>query len=101
MGIIGPRKVVLNDPHILFPAPYKIEDNNNSILDISDIVMIDPVVTGLSHAVVRQKDKDFWGVDQDIKEVSGFIKHSSRKTTGTHQNIFWAKATVPFAAAVL
>ncbi|HNP20570.1 MAG TPA: hypothetical protein PKM63_09185 [Panacibacter sp.] len=74
MGIIGPRKVVLNDPYTVPPAPYKIEDNNNSILDISDIVMIDPVGTGLSHAVGKAKDKDFWGVDQDIKEVSGFIK---------------------------
>ena len=36
--------------------------------------MIDPVGTGLSHAVGKAKDKDFWGVDQDIKEVSGFIK---------------------------
>lgn len=74
MGIIGPRKVVLNDPYTVPPAPYKMEDNNNSILDVSDIVMIDPVGTGLSRAVGKAKDKDFWGVDQDIKSVSTFIK---------------------------
>lgn len=74
MGIIGPRKVVLNDPYTVPPAPYKMEDNNNSLLDVSDIVMIDPVGTGISHAVGKAKDKDFWGVDQDIKSVSGFIK---------------------------
>lgn len=74
MGILGPKKVVVNDPFTPPPAPYKMEDNNNSILDVSDIVMIDPVGTGISHAVGKAKDKDFWGVDQDIKSVSGFIK---------------------------
>ncbi len=74
MGIIGPKRVVLNDPYNVPPPPYKMEDNNNSILDVSDIVMIDPVGTGISHAVGKAKNKDFWGVDQDIKSVSGFIK---------------------------
>jgi len=74
MGIIGPKKVVVNDPYTTPPPPYKMEDNNNSILDVSDIVMIDPVGTGISRAVGKAKDKDFWGVDQDIKAVSGFIK---------------------------
>ena len=36
--------------------------------------MIDPVGTGLSHAVGEAKDKDFWGVDPDIESVSRFIR---------------------------
>lgn len=74
LGIMGPRRVVVNDPYDNPPPPYKMEDNVNSILDVSDIVMIDPVGTGLSHAVGKAKNKDFWGVDQDIKSVSWFIK---------------------------
>jgi carboxypeptidase C (cathepsin A) len=74
MGAVGPRRVVLNDPDATPPPPYKLEDNNNSILDVTDIVMVDPVGTGLSHAVGKAKNKDFWGVDQDIKSVSQFIK---------------------------
>lgn len=75
MGIMGPRKVVVNDPLPNGPAPYKVEDNNNTILDISDVVMIDPVGTGLSRAVGKtSKNADFWGVDQDIKSVSQFIR---------------------------
>jgi carboxypeptidase C (cathepsin A) len=74
LGAVGPRRVVVNDPDITPPPPYKMEDNANSILDVSDIVMIDPVGTGLSHAVGKAKNKDFWGVDQDIKSVSQFIK---------------------------
>ena len=75
MGVMGPRRVVVNDPSPNGPAPYKVEDNNYTILDVSDIVMIDPVGTGLSRAVGKGKNTDFWGVDQDIKSISQFIKN--------------------------
>ena len=74
IGVIGPKKIIVNDPEFNPPPPYKFEDNNNSILDVTDIVMIDPVGTGLSHAVGKAKNKDFWGVDQDIKSIGNFIK---------------------------
>ncbi|MEO7960862.1 MAG: hypothetical protein ABIR19_04895 [Ginsengibacter sp.] len=74
VGVIGPRKIIVNDPGYNPPPPYTFEDNTNSILDVTDIVMIDPVGTGLSHAVAKAKNKDFWGVDQDIKSISNFIK---------------------------
>ncbi len=74
IGVIGPKKIIVNDPEYNSPPPYKFEDNTNSILDVTDIVMIDPVGTGLSHAVGKAKNKDFWGVDQDIKSISNFIK---------------------------
>lgn len=75
MGIIGPRRVVVNDPSYNGGAPYKLEDNNASILDVSDIVMMDPIGTGYSRAAGKSKNSDFWGVDPDIKSVSSFIKN--------------------------
>ena len=74
IGVIGPRKIVVKDPEYNPPPPYKFEDNTNSILDVTDIVMIDPVGTGISHAVGKAKNKDFWGIDQDIKSISNFVK---------------------------
>jgi len=74
LGVIGPRRIVVNDPGLNGPPPYKLEDNNYSILDVSDIVLIDPVGTGFSHATGKSKNTDFWGVDQDIKSVSQLIK---------------------------
>jgi carboxypeptidase C (cathepsin A) len=73
MGALGPKKVVIDDPEATPPPPYKMEDNPYSILDVSDLVMIDPVGTGLSKPVGKAKGPDFWGVDQDIKSVSEFI----------------------------
>jgi carboxypeptidase C (cathepsin A) len=74
LGVIGPRRIVVNDPGLNGPPPYKLEDNNYSILDVSDIVLIDPVGTGLSRAVNKGKNADFWGVEGDIKSVSQFVK---------------------------
>lgn len=74
MGVIGPRRVVVNDPASTPAAPYTLEDNNSSLLDVTDLVMMDPIGTGLSHAAGKSKNKDFWGVDQDIRAISQFIK---------------------------
>ena len=72
MGALGPRRVVTVDAGPT-PLPYRVVDNAYSLLDKSDLVMIDPVGTGLSHAVGAAKDKDFWTVDTDIESVSRFI----------------------------
>jgi len=73
MGAFGPRRVVTDDAIATPPAPYKIVDNENSLLDKADLVFIDPVGTGFSHAVSKAQDKDFWGVDQDVKSLAQFI----------------------------
>src|SRR5271168_4768442 len=73
MGAFGPRRVVTADHAATPPAPYKIEDNANSLLDKTDMVFIDPVGTGFSRAVGKAQNKDFWGVDQDVKMFAQFI----------------------------
>ncbi len=73
MGVLGPRRVQVSDPTPTPAAPYRTADNEFSLLDVSDVVMIDPVGTGISHAVCDHKDEEFWGVDPDIDSVSRFI----------------------------
>jgi carboxypeptidase C (cathepsin A) len=73
MGILGPKRIVVNDPVFTPAAPYRLVNNNYSILDVADLVMIDPVGTGLSIPLGKAKFKDFWGVDQDIRSLSLFI----------------------------
>ncbi len=74
MGILGPRRVVVSDPDYSPPPPSQRVDNEFSVLDVIDIVMIDPVGTGFSKPLGEAKGADFWGVDQDIKSVGAFIK---------------------------
>lgn len=73
MGILGPQRTVVKDADFSSNGPFKRVENNYSILDKADLVMIDPVGTGYSKPVGDSKGKDFWGVDQDIKSVSEFI----------------------------
>ena len=74
LGALGPRRIVTADAASTPPPPYQLVDNAYSIIDKTDLVMIDPVGTGYSRALGDAKDKDFWGVDPDIKSVSRFIK---------------------------
>ncbi len=74
MGVLGPRRVVVADAEFTLPPPYERVDNAYSILDVSDLVMIDPVGTGYSRPVGEAKGEEFWGVDQDIDSVARFIK---------------------------
>ena len=73
MGVLGPRRVVLSDPVPTPPGPYRTVDNAYGLLDKSDLVMIDPVGTGISWAVCDHKDDEFYAVDPDIDSISRFI----------------------------
>jgi carboxypeptidase C (cathepsin A) len=73
MGVLGPKRVVVSDPTPTPNAPYRTVENQFGLLDKSDLVMIDPVGTGLSHAVCNHKDDEFFGVDPDIDSISRFI----------------------------
>jgi len=74
MGVLGPRRIITSDATATPPPPFKTLDNEYSILDTTDLVMIDPVGTGFSKAVGEAENKDFWGVDPDIESVSRFIR---------------------------
>jgi carboxypeptidase C (cathepsin A) len=74
MGALGPRKVVLQNDGFMPPAPYKIQDNQYTMLDRSDLVLIDAINTGFSRAADPEMLKKFWGVKGDIEAFSEFIR---------------------------
>src|SRR5262249_38196535 len=74
MGALGPRRVVLKPDGFMPPAPYRIEDNPYTLLDKSDLVLIDAIGTGFSRAADQEMFKKFWGVKGDIEAFSEFIR---------------------------
>jgi len=74
MGALGPRKVVLQADGFMPPAPYRIEDNPYTLLDKSDLVLIDAIGTGFSRAADVEMFKKFWGMKGDIEAFSEFIR---------------------------
>lgn len=74
LGIFGPRRVNINNDGLSVNQPYHLNDNPFSILDITDLVFIDPVSTGYSRAAPGEDAKQFHGVDEDIQSVAEFIR---------------------------
>jgi carboxypeptidase C (cathepsin A) len=74
MGSFGPRRVVTTDAQHDEGAPYKIVNNDFSLLDVSDLVFIDAPGTGFSRIMGKDKDKEFWGVDPDAHAFDRFIR---------------------------
>jgi carboxypeptidase C (cathepsin A) len=74
MGAFGPKRVVtLEDSHMP-AAPYRLVDNDASLLPESDLVFIDAPSTGFGHLRGADKEKAFFGVDQDAHAFANFIE---------------------------
>ncbi|GAI28740.1 unnamed protein product, partial [marine sediment metagenome] len=74
LGALGPRKVLMSDEGFPLPKPFRLVDNEYSILDVTDLVMVDPVSTGYSRAVKGVNPKEFHGFNEDIESVGEFIR---------------------------
>ena len=80
----GPRMLRIDSEG--FPIqPYGIQDNPNSILDVADIVYVDPVNTGFSRILNEAKREQFFGVNEDIaylaRWVGSFVTRNGRWTS--------------------
>jgi carboxypeptidase C (cathepsin A) len=73
MGAFGPRRVVTADDQHTSPAPYDLTDNHYSLLDATDLVFVDAPGTGFGRLFGKDKEKAFWGVDQDAHAFARFI----------------------------
>jgi carboxypeptidase C (cathepsin A) len=74
MGYTGPRRVVYDDEGFAVRPPGTFEDNPHSILDVADIVYIDPIATGYSRMVEGEDLHKFHGTMSDIESVGEFIR---------------------------
>jgi carboxypeptidase C (cathepsin A) len=74
LGVLGPRRVVLQDDGDLPPPPFQLTDNEYSLLDETDLVFIDPMNTGYSRPVEGVKPKEWHGFKKDIESVGDFIR---------------------------
>jgi carboxypeptidase C (cathepsin A) len=74
MGALGPKRVVLQPDGFMPAAPYRVADNPYTLLDKSDLVLVDAIGTGFSRAANAELSKKFWGVKGDITAFSEFIR---------------------------
>ncbi|HET9906719.1 MAG TPA: hypothetical protein VFQ23_08755 [Anaerolineales bacterium] len=80
LGVLGPRRVLMKDDGELPPPPYKLTDNEYSLLDETDLVFIDPMNTGYSRPVEGTKPQEWHGFKKDIESVGDFIRLYTTRT---------------------
>jgi carboxypeptidase C (cathepsin A) len=73
MGAFGPRRVITAEDSHTPAAPYRVIDNAYSLLDATDLVFIDAPGTGFGKLAGKDKEKAFYGVDQDADAFADFI----------------------------
>ena len=73
MGAFGPRRVVTADDTHTPAAPYSVVNNEYSLLDVTDLVFVDAPGTGFSRLSGKDREKAFYGVDQDAQAFADFI----------------------------
>ena len=76
MGLFGPQVVKVNSDAMEDDgaAPFDLMNNEHGLLDITDLVFIDPVGTGYSRVVGKGKTEDYWGLNEDAASVAKFIR---------------------------
>lgn len=74
MGTFGPQRLVLPNAVDDGAAPYDIVENEYSLLNVADLVFVDPVGTGWSRALGETDPNEFWGVNEDAESLAAFIR---------------------------
>ena len=74
LGAVGPQRVELGPEGIPGPPPHRLIDNDQTWLDSTDLVFIDPVGTGFSRPAKGHKASEFYGVRPDLDSISDFIR---------------------------
>ncbi|MBO0862554.1 MAG: peptidase S10 [Chloracidobacterium sp.] len=102
MGAFGPRRIWTVDGEFTPPAPYKLVDNTESLLDKTDLVFIDAMGTGYSRAAGKATERDFYGVDQDASAFGRFIEtYVSRNDRWNSPKFLIGESYGTFRSAVL
>ena len=83
MGLVGPKRIAFGDP--VKPEtvpPFAVVDNDDTPLDVADIVLIDPPGTGFSKILPAGKPKDYYGADADaaatVKVIEDWVRGHGR-----------------------
>jgi carboxypeptidase C (cathepsin A) len=74
LGLLGPKRVLLDEHGHAPPPPYRLMPNEHSLLDVTDLVFIDPVNTGFSRVVPGEAAGQFHGFRRDIESVGDLIR---------------------------
>lgn len=79
LGMLGPVRVKLDSDAKTLAPPHELIDNPFSLLDVTDLVFIDPVSTGFSRPAKGESKNQFHGYNEDLNSVGQFIHDYTTK----------------------
>lgn len=102
LGSFGPKRLVTGDPATDAPTPFPLVDNAESLLDVSDLVFVDAVGSGLSEAIAPFGNSSFWGVDVDAAVFRDFImRYVTANSRGASPKFLFGESYGTTRSAVL
>jgi carboxypeptidase C (cathepsin A) len=102
LGAFGPRRASTVNGQFTPPAPYKLVDNTESLLDKTDLVFIDAMGTGYSRFAGKADGKDFYGIAEDAQAFANFIvTYLSRNDRWNSPKFLIGESYGTFRSAVL
>ena len=75
MGSFAPKHVEMADEGFQPAPPYRLVDNENTLLDVTDLVFVDAIDTGFSRVVAGVNNQQFHGVRGDLRAFGEFINN--------------------------
>jgi carboxypeptidase C (cathepsin A) len=73
MGSFAPKHVQMADEGFQPAPPYKLVDNENSLIDVTDMVFVDAISTGYSRMTAGNNSAQFHGQSGDLRAFGEFI----------------------------
>lgn len=76
VGFLGPRRMAFRDNinSLSSMPPYRVQNNPECLLDIADIVIVDPVATGFGLLLDESHSEDFFGIKEDAEAILNFMQ---------------------------
>lgn len=75
LGLMGPERVDMGSDGLTPPRTLGLIPNEDSLLDVTDIVLIDPVATGFSHTEGQTTNDKFFGIKNDYTSIGAFVQN--------------------------
>jgi carboxypeptidase C (cathepsin A) len=102
LGSYGPKRLVTGDPATTAATPFPLVDNAESLIDVSDLVFVDAVGTGLSEAIAPNVNQTFWSVDADAAVFRDFvIRYLAANNRGASPKFLFGESYGTTRSAVL
>jgi carboxypeptidase C (cathepsin A) len=75
MGSFAPKHVKMADDGFQPAPPFRLQDNENSLIEATDMVFVDAISTGFSRTAPGVSSQQFHGQSGDIRAFGEFINN--------------------------